>query len=159
MNPSIRSHFLQAVLLDTGPLGLLCNPKATTENRHCRAWAADLADAGIRVIVPEIADYELRRELLQARLMGSLQTLDELIEAVDYLPLTTTMMRQAASLWAQVRQAGRPTADRHALDGDVILAAQTLSLGYTSSAIIVATTNIDHLARFVTADLWQNIEP
>jgi hypothetical protein len=39
----------------------------------------------------------------------------------------------------------------------VILAAQSITLG--AHAVVVATTNIGHLARFVPAELWQNIAP
>jgi hypothetical protein len=38
----------------------------------------------------------------------------------------------------------------------VILAAQALSLG---GPVVVATTNPAHLARFVPAEVWQNITP
>jgi predicted nucleic acid-binding protein len=76
---------------------------------------------------------------------------------VDYLPLTTQAMRRAAELWALVRQQGRPTASDKAIDGDVILAAQALTIG--SSSVVVATTNVGHLSRLVAAELWQSIQP
>jgi hypothetical protein len=44
------------VLLDTGPLGLVTNPRATAQNAGCRAWMAALASSGVRILVPEIAD-------------------------------------------------------------------------------------------------------
>lgn len=109
------------------------------------------------MFLPEIADYEVRRELLQARLPNSIAVLDTLQTELDYLTLNTSVMRRAAELWAEVRQAGRPTADRHALDGDVILAAQTLALGYAPDEVVVATTNIGHISRFVEARRWQDI--
>jgi hypothetical protein len=71
--------------------------------------------------------------------------------------LTTTAMRRAAELWAQARQHGYPTAANTDLDADVILAAQCLTL--SAPGVLVATTNIGHLSRFVPADLWQNISP
>lgn len=148
---------VRAVLLDTGPLGLATNPKASPEGTACNLWIESILTRGIEVFVPEIADYELRRELLQARLTGSVIALDDLIHELDYLALTTPVIRRAAELWAEVRQAGRPTADRHALDGDVILAAQALSLGYAPGAVVVATTNVDHLSRFITARRWQEV--
>ena len=39
----------------------------------------------------------------------------------------------------------------------MILAAQALTLG--APAVVVATTNVGHLTRFVSAELWQNVHP
>jgi len=105
--------------------------------------------------VPEIADYEVRRELLRARKPRGIDKLDLLAAQLDYLPLTTAAMRQAAVFWAQARQLGLPAAADPALDADSILAAQGLVLN--DPELIVATTNVGHLSRFVRADLWQNI--
>jgi len=155
--PTEAAPILRAVLLDTGPLGLAANPKASAEGDACNRWIEDVLVRGAEVFVPEITDYELRRELLQARLAKSVAALDELISGLDYLTLTTPVMRRAAQLWAEVRQAGRPTADRHALDGDVILAAQAFSLGYAPGEVVVATTNVGHLSRLIAARRWQEI--
>jgi hypothetical protein len=108
------------------------------------------------VIVPEIADYEVRRELIRMGGMVALANLDGYGTQLEYLPLTTAAMRRAAELWAQARSAGLPTAPDPALDGDVILAAQALCLNTT---VIVATGNPGHLNRFVPADLWSNVAP
>ena len=107
------------------------------------------------VMVPEIADYEVRRELLRARWTAGIARLDALITQVEYLAITTSAMRQAATFWAEARQQGRPTAADPALDGDVILAAQAATLGRVD--VIVATTNARHLSRFVPAELWSDI--
>ena len=56
----------RAIILDTGPLGLLTNPKQTPESRAITRWALDMMTAGHRLIVPAIADYEVRRELERA---------------------------------------------------------------------------------------------
>jgi hypothetical protein len=64
-------------------------------------------------------------------------------------------MRRAADLWAAARRAGKPTASHKAIDGDVILAAQALALG--ASPIVVATGNVAHLARYVTAQDWRSV--
>jgi hypothetical protein len=37
----------------------------------------------------------------------------------------------------------------------MILAAQAATCG--TSDVVIATTNVGHLSRFVAADLWQNI--
>jgi hypothetical protein len=54
----------RVVLLDAGPIGLLTNPKRSPANDACTRWLQTLANANVRIIVPEIADYEVRRELL-----------------------------------------------------------------------------------------------
>lgn len=105
------------------------NRKPSPLNLACSAWLQSLIEAGVRVIVPEIADYEVRRELLRANKINGLAMLDTLTESLDYLPLTTSAMRRAAKLWADARQSGQPTAGDNTIDGDVILAAQALSLG------------------------------
>jgi predicted nucleic acid-binding protein len=144
------------VVLDSGPLGFATNPHNSIVPIACRQWIANLLAAGRRVILPEIADYEVRREFLRANMTSSLKLLNSLAHLIEYLPLTTAMMRQAADLWAQARNTGQQTAPNHALDADVILAAQALSLGVP---VVVATGNPAHLSRFVSAELWQNIIP
>ena len=66
-------------------------------------------------------------------------------------------MRLAAELWAQARAAGMPTADRHALDGDAIVAAQAITTAIPSSDFVVASTNVIPISRFVNAQLWSAI--
>jgi predicted nucleic acid-binding protein len=143
------------VLLDAGPLGLVTNPRRSPRSAACAQWLQTLIAAGARVIVPEIADYEVRRELLRAGKSKGVAKLDALARALEYLPLTTAAMRQAALFWAQARQQGRPTASDKAIDGDVILAAQAVTLG--APAVVIATTNVGHLSRFAPAELWQNV--
>ena len=75
-----------------------------------------------------------------------------------YAPLTTGAMREAAQLWAQARNAGRPTDDPKELDGDAILAAQArVHARESGDAVVVATLNVGHLADFVDARLWNAI--
>ncbi len=107
--------------------------------------------------VPEITDYEVRRELLRLNKQKSVDRLDLLRATIGYVPLTTATMLRAAEFWAQVRKLGRPTADNKALDGDVILAAQAALLAERGDEVIVATTNVGHPTRFVDAREWQGI--
>ena len=141
------------VLLDAGPLGMISNPNASITNSACYQWMESLVLNGDEVLVPEIADYEVRRELLRARKIHGLARLDILKNSLGYLPLTTPVMLKAAELWAQARNSGLPTADPKVLDCDVILAAQALEKDG-----IVATENVGHLARFVDARDWRDIQ-
>ena len=142
------------VLLDGGPLGLVSNPKATEAGRECREWMRGLIANGVWVCLPEIIDYELRRELLRANKTQGLARLDLLRSSIPFLPITSQIMLKAAELWADVRRRGLPTADPKALDCDVILAAQALAVNG-----IVATENVDHLTRLVSAKHWSDITP
>jgi len=90
----------RVILLDTGPLGLITNPKLSPESVACAQWLQTHITAGSRVIVPEIADYEVRRELLRANKTKGIVRLDDLAKFLEYLPMTTPAMRQAAQLWA-----------------------------------------------------------
>jgi len=144
------------VLLDAGPLGMVTNPKATALTLECTAWLRSLLLKGIKVAVPEISDYEVRRELLRANKMKGIANLDALADLLEYLPLTTTAMRQAALFWAQARQQGQPTANDKTIDSDMILAGQAISLEVPS--VVIAITNVGHLARFASAALWQDIQ-
>jgi predicted nucleic acid-binding protein len=140
---------VKRVILDTGPLGKLAHPR---RNPEVTAWYDGLLASGYAVILPEIADYEVRRELLLAGLSQSVSRLDGLKHVIVYAPITTRTMLRAAELWASARKRGLPTTDMKALDGDVILAAQAEELGG-----IVATDNVRHLARFVDARAWHDI--
>lgn len=104
------------------------------------------------MILPEIVDYEIRRELLRANKLSGLSKSEIL-----YLPITTEIMLKAAELWAKARQQGKPTADNQALDGDVILASQALTLKNLGYEVIIATSNKKHLSLFTEVEDWQTI--
>jgi predicted nucleic acid-binding protein len=137
------------ILLDTGPLGLITNPKLSPEVIACNTWLDNLTANGVRIGLPEIVDYELRRELLRAGKLTGLRRLNFFLHTLEYLPLTTNTMQLAAEFWAQIRQAGLPTASDAALDADVILAAQAALLQTLGDDVIIATTNVRHLERLV----------
>jgi predicted nucleic acid-binding protein len=145
--------------LDSGPLGLVSQSRGTPEALRCRRWVQSLLAARVRVVVPEIADYEVRRELLRVGATAGLARLDVVKSSLHYAPLTTDAMLRAAELWADARRQGKPTASPDALDGDVILAAQALLAGGPGDTVMVATTNVGHLARFVDARAWDQIIP
>ncbi|KKJ00523.1 nuclease [Prochlorothrix hollandica PCC 9006 = CALU 1027] len=121
----------------------------------CAQWLQTHIRLGNRVIIPEIADYEVRRELLRANKTKGIARLDDLVNLIEYLPISTVAMHQAAQLWAQARQQGQPTAGDKTIDGDMILVAQALTLEVPD--VVIATTNVGHLSRFIAAELWRNV--
>lgn len=141
-------------MLDTMYLSEITHPRA---NPEIKAWLSALVAAGARVVVPEIADYELRREFILQKFTRSLQRLDELKELLDYEPLTTSIMLRAAEYWAQVRAQGKATADDKGLDGDMILAAQWAAIASNESDAVIATDNIKHLGLVARARSWREI--
>ena len=146
-------------MLDTGPLGMVTNPKSSSAIcQECKLWLDNLPLQGYEVMLPEIADYELRRELLRVGKVTGIRRLDQLKSAITYRPITTEVMLKAAELWAEARKRGRPTADPKELDGDVILAAQATLVADEGNEVIIATTNVGHLSQFIDAREWQLIK-
>lgn len=140
------------IVLDETPLSHLCQRTMARGVPAIRSWLRAHVEAGTEIVIPEIADYEVRRELIRAGKTASIARLDRLQSDLGYLPLTTAVMQRAAEMWAQARSQGRPTAAPEALDADVILAAQAESIG-----AIVATENVGHLGRFVVAKSWRDL--
>jgi predicted nucleic acid-binding protein len=101
----------EVVMLDTGPLGRIAHPR---HNPEIADWIERLLNMGAVIVLPEIADYELRRNLLLEGLTRSIARLDQLKTALTYLPITTDVMLRAAELWADARRQGAPTAALHA---------------------------------------------
>jgi hypothetical protein len=152
-------------LLDASILGAVTNPKTNNLTvRECQSWFDRCLEKSTIFVLPEIADYEIRRELIRANKMNGINRLDRLKSILQYQPLAkpllwridTQTMILSAQLWAESRQRGNPTCDPRELDGDVILAAQAKQLEALGYEIIIVTSNIGHLSQFVTAKLWQD---
>jgi len=146
------------LLLDSGPLGLVTQPRQSPEVVAMNRWLIDRLSNGDDVRVPAIVYYEVRRELLRARKVSGLARLDAFVQ-IDpsrYLAVTDEALRFAAELWARSRQQGRPTSPETDLDIDVILAAQALVFG-AGAEVIVVTANLRHLRQFVDARLWNDV--
>ncbi len=117
-------------------------------------------ERGVRVVIPAIADYEVRRELVRTKNTNAVARLTALRSEVEFLLVTQEALERAADLWAEGRNTGRATADPHALDGDAIICAQALTDNEDISFVVIATTNVKHIIRSVpNAELWQNITP
>ena len=160
------------VFIDSGILGLLANPNKKGEAADCEQWLLSLLSKGVSVLTSDICDYEVRRNLiLESRKqpgINSVSSLYELRDLITFLSLTNEVMLEAASLWAEARIQGIPTADNKSLDADIIICAQykLLEQEYPGRYIVIAiceavsfrTTNIKHLSRFAEAKEWQEIE-
>jgi predicted nucleic acid-binding protein len=150
------------IVLDTFPTSSVAKRpgKKPSLSDQCHQWVDDCEVAGHTILVPAICYYEALRELEQRQATNQIERLkDFCLLAARFIPLATVHLERAAQLWGQARRGGQPTASDSALDADVILAAQVLSLGLPMDDFIVATTNVRHLARFVHCDEWANIKP
>jgi predicted nucleic acid-binding protein len=144
------------ILLDAGPLGMISHPRAD-KNREILEWVVLSLQQGHQMLVPEIADYEVRRELLRSDRILGLRRLDSLKTELGFLPITSDAMLKAAELWAAVRKKGKPTAGDTELDADAILAAQALTAPGKGGQTVIATCNVKHLELFTAAKLWHDI--
>jgi predicted nucleic acid-binding protein len=150
---------MRLIFLDAGTLGMVSNPRGKPRNLQCQQWSRALVVAGVWVLIPEIADYEVRRELIRTGATTGLRRLDQAKTILDFVPITSDVMPKAAELWAQARNRGLPTAAPDALDADVILAATALLIAGPGDTVTVATDNVGHLAQFVDARPWEQIPP
>lgn len=145
------------ILLDSGVLGLLGHPQPSAESRACSAWLRRAVLAGDTGFIPEVTDYEIRREYLRRRNTIGISLLDSLAREFTYLPLQTRHWRHAATLWANSLNRGHVTAPLNDLNIDVLLAAQAQLLATPDIQVIIATTNVRHLAPFADSRLWRDI--
>ena len=137
--------------MDTGPLGLIANPFHVSREGDILQWIRAYVQAGNRLMVLVVADYELRRERVRRKNARALRLLDQFTAVVpdQYLPLSDESLQLAATLWADARNQGRPTADLRELDCDVLIAAQALSYDAAGLEVVGATSNLGHLSQYV----------
>lgn len=149
------------IALDATPVSLLTQRHGVPDADECRAWAASHIAAGTTIVIPAVADYEVRRELLRAGKSASIARLDALrtSPAFQFVPMTDAALTHAASLWADARRRGLPTADPAELDCDVVLVAILQTSTLPADQIVIATSNVGHLSRFMPAENWRTIKP
>jgi len=151
------------VFLDTGILGLVCNPNQVLKATRCQTWLEQLLARGAYVVSSEICDYELRRGLILAKTTGKssagINKLNALRAVVDFFPVTQEVVKEAAEIWAEARLKNQPTAEEKNIDVDIIIAAhwRVLKREFPGRYIVVSTTNVKHLSLFAEAKEWQNI--
>ena len=140
-------------LIDAGPLGLLAHDRPALRI-PIQSWLMNEVSAGATVYLSEVADFEVRRELLRLIKAGKLPAsrldrLDFLQTMFTYLPASTAAWRKAAEFWADARSKGLPTASPDALDADAIVAGQAAEMQAT-----VVTGNAAHIGRWVPVKIW-----
>ncbi len=145
------------ILLHSGVLGLVTHPRPVGESLACIGWLQTAIIAGSEIIISEVVYYETRRECLRRRSTLGLANLDDLIARLRFLPLTTPVWRRAAELWTMARNGGYLNAATTDLNIDLLLAAQAQLLAAPDSEVIIATSNVRHLAPFADARLWRAI--
>lgn len=82
-------------LLDSGPLGLLAHDRPA-HRLPLQNWVTQTLAQGDIIYLPEVADYEVRRELTRLIQAGQLppsrlNRLDQLVRLITYLPVSTAM--------------------------------------------------------------------
>ena len=156
----------RVIILDTFPLSSTAKQqplagRSLSALDRCHHWIEECIRAGNQVVAPAISYYEVVRELERLGASAQISRLRTFCHTTPdrYLALTDYDLNLAAKLWAQSRNSGIPTAHPESLDGDVLLAAQALGLRIPVQDLVVATTNVAHLSRFVPAEIWTDIDP
>lgn len=91
-----------------GPLGPITHPQCNAEVVAITDWLSGCLKRRHEIIVPAIACYEMRRELLRANKTFSVARLEVFVKATPdrCLALSDPALRLAAERWAKSRQAG-----------------------------------------------------
>lgn len=151
------------VLLDSKPLGMVTAPRASDATNECNQWLDGLLERNVKVRVPEIIDYELRRKYIHRDNLKSIRFLDLLASNIGYLKVDTETFLKAAALWGSLRKIGQGTAPPDRLDVDCILAAQAIQAAEAGEEVRIATIDISDLIRYDTENVkaltWKDIKP
>ncbi len=142
------------VVLDARPLSQIAHPRKFED---ITAWSERVVDAGCRIVISEITDYEVRRGLLRIPAARQIARLDAMIADFHFDPITRPIMQDAAHVWADACNRGLPFTSDDRLDADAILVAQVRALG-DPQGVTTVTENVKHLAPFMQAARWQDFE-
>ncbi len=136
---------------------MITNPGASAKSEECKLWFETAVLKGLRFVIPDITDYEVRRELLRADKTRGVARLDALKALLAYHPISTSVLLRAAEFWAKARKLGRQTADDASLDADMILVGHAAVLAQGGDQPLIATTNVRHLDLFADARHWKDV--
>lgn len=164
------------IVLDSAPLGLASMPRPRRipepdrDPDRCRAWLAALRQNGDRILIPAVADYEVRRELIRvgirdgridatrlhrdghdptlSQASASIARLEALRAVGEFIPLDAEAdLLRAAELWAMLRSLGLATSADKALDADSLIVAQATRVA-AGRPLIMATSDVGDMGRF-----------
>ena len=149
------------IILDSGILGFASHPQLHKKYSDFFAWIQSNIAYKNDLVIPEVADYEVRRSLIKIG-SRSISILDDLqsYEGFEYLPINTRAMRIAAESWATARKQGKQGTGNSRLDADMVLVGQTLEFSEAIKVeedVVLATTNIKDLEDFCNAKKWEEI--
>ena len=133
------------IILDSAPLGHICNSRNRNDYKKLKDFVKSLS---FSICVPEIIDYELRRNLELEGLRKSVNLLSQFQRRDQILRLESQDLIEAAELWAWCRRRGKPTTENRGLDIDVILVAQSLSQLSRFDKVVILTVDIGDLSVF-----------
>lgn len=143
--------------MDSGPLNEIIKPQPSTDVIR---WLRFIDKNRIAVRVPEIIDYELRREIVLQYLVGkndsskSINRLNKYRKTERFIPINPSVtLTDACEIWAELRYIGQGTSDVKNIDVDVILAAQALSMKKDFDEVIIVTGNLSDICRFCYLDI------
>ena len=72
------------ILLDAGPLGVISNPLSSPTNLDAKQWMQAQLAKGSLVLISEIADYEVHRELIRAGKIKGIAKLNDLKRTLGF---------------------------------------------------------------------------
>jgi predicted nucleic acid-binding protein len=147
----------RVALIDSGPLNEIVKPQPSVDVSR---WLKFIDEKRIAIRVPEIIDYELRREIVLQCLIGtndsykSLHKLNKYRQTKRFISINPSVtLTDACEIWAKLREKGQGTSDNKNIDVDVILAAQAISMKNDFDEVIIVTGNLSDIQRFCYLDI------
>lgn len=138
------------IMLDTNVIARICHP---TKYREVQDWFRSVLEHGPAapvVLVSVLADYELRRKLVEVDAGESLRRLDELARSLRYVPVTAEAVRLAAKLRLDVEAEALAGMS----DADLLMAAQAQIEG---AVLVTGDRRLRQIPGLVAKD-WNEIE-
>jgi hypothetical protein len=153
------------ILLDSGVLGLLCNPNHRQDVQELWAWFQQKLEEKCRLCSPDVCAYEVRRGLclnqIKTGRADGLNALDRFVfeEIIQLVSTNREIVKLSSELWAESKIKGIPTAPDNSLDIDIIICAthRWLEGEHPDRQVVTVTKNVRHLSRFINAVEWQTV--